>query len=229
MDQAIVGLLSASITFVGTHFALSHPLRAPLVNILRPAGFQIVYSLVALASFGWMVLEFRAAGPSGIALWSGAGDLPWALASLFTLVASVLLVGSFLGNPALPDPRAKALAAKESHGVFQVTRHPMMWSFTLWSASHVLISPTPRSLILCGAIAFLALVGSHLQDSKKAALMGGAWAGWQAKTSYWPRLGGLAKAGFVPWLAGFALWLAATWAHIPTLLLPAGPWRWLVG
>lgn len=228
MSPALIDLIAASVTFLGTHFALSHPLRAPLVKVLKPLGFQLLYSLVALASFGWMVLAFRAIGPGGQALWNGAGDLLWVIASLLTLVASILLVGSFIGNPALPDPRAKTLAAKGPNGVFNVSRHPMMWSFALWAVSHVLISPTPRSLVLCGAVAFLALVGSHLQDRKKAVLMGDAWAGWQAKTSYRPKLGGLAKAGIVPWLGGVVLWLAATWGHIPTLMMPAGPWRWLV-
>ncbi|HBM72144.1 MAG TPA: MFS transporter, partial [Erythrobacter sp.] len=29
MDHALVSLLAASLAFVGMHFALSHPLRAP--------------------------------------------------------------------------------------------------------------------------------------------------------------------------------------------------------
>lgn len=229
MSAALVDLVAASVTFLGTHFALSHPLRAPLVKVLKPLGFQAVYSLIALASFGWMVLAFRAIGPVGQPLWNGGDDLLWVVASLLTLIASVLLVGSFFGNPALTMPGAAEAAAKNPHGVFHVTRHPMMWGFALWAASHILISPTPRSLVLCGAVAFLALVGSHLQDRKKATLMGEAWSGWQAKTSYWPRLGGVAKAGPIPWLGGLTLWLAATWAHIPALMLPAGLWRWLVG
>ena len=34
MDEALTSLVAASITFVGTHFALSHPLRASLVKAL---------------------------------------------------------------------------------------------------------------------------------------------------------------------------------------------------
>lgn len=225
----LTSLIAASVSFVGLHFAMSHPLRAPLVKALKPIGFQAIYSLVALGTFGWMVVAFRAAGSAGTPLWNGTGDLAWAFASLLTLVAGVLFVGSFMGNPALPDPRAAALADKPVHGVFHVTRHPMMWGFALWALAHSLVSPTPRGLVLCGAIAFLALVGSHLQDRKKVALMGEHWGGWEAKTSYWPKPGGLAKAGAVPWIGGVALWLVATWAHIPALLMPAGPWRWLVG
>lgn len=227
MTDALAGLLAAAAAFVGTHFALSHPLRPPLVRLAGEKGFQALYSLVAFATFGWLVLAFRAA-PAGAPLWDGLAQAPWLAATVLMLIASVLLIGSFLGNPALPAPNAAVLAAKAPHGVFHVTRHPMMWSFALWSAAHILVSPTPRVLVLALAMALLALVGSHLQDRKKQALMGPAWSGWEAQTSYWPRIGNLGKAGPVPWLGGTALWLGATWAHGWLIAMPAGIWR-LVG
>lgn len=226
MTDALAGLVAAAAAFVGTHFALSHPLRAPLVRLAGEKGFQALYSLVAFATFGWLILAFRAA-PVGIPQWDGLAQGPWIAATALMLMASVLLIGSFLGNPALPAPNAVALAARAPHGVFHVTRHPMMWSFALWSAAHVLVSPTPRVIVLAVAVALLALVGSHLQDRKKQALMGPAWGGWAAQTSYWPRLAGLSQAGLVPWLGGTALWLGATWAHGWLIAMPAGIWRWL--
>lgn len=226
MDQALAPLIAAAIVFVGTHFALSHPLRRTVVKAVGDKGFQAIYSLVALASSAWMVLAFRAVGPA-LPLWNGGADAAWIGASIVMLLASVLLVGSFAGNPALPDPRAKELAARGPHGVFHVTRHPMMWSFALWSLAHVLVSPTPRVIVLAGAVGFLALVGAALQDGKKKVLMGGSWSRWERQTSYWPRLGGLAKAGAMPWLGGLALWLVASWAHGPLAGIPAGVWRWI--
>ena len=227
MDDALTPLIAASVTFVGTHFALSHPLRGSLVKALGPMGFMAVYSVVALASFGWMVLAFRAIGAGGSPLWDGSGAVMWALASLLTLVALTLFLGAFRGNPALPDPRAAALAEQPVHGVFHVTRHPMMWGFALWALAHILVSPTPRSLVMVGSILFLALVGAHLQDRKKAALMGASWASWESKTSYWPRWGQLGKAGAVLWLVSLALWLALSWAHVALAYVPAGIWRWV--
>ena len=227
MDEQLAGLIAAALAFVGSHFALSHPLRAPLVRRLGAGAFQGVYSLVAVATFVWMVLAFRAAPLASGPLWNGQNDLIWVVASLLTLIAAVLLAGSLIGNPALPIPNAKALAKHHPHGVFHVTRHPMMWSFALWSAAHGLVSPSPRVLVLSGAIALLALAGSLLQDRKKELLMGRDWQQWERRTSYWPQLGGLAKAGLVPWLGGLALWLVATWAHGGLIGLPAGIWRWL--
>lgn len=226
MDNALAPLFAAALAFVGTHFALSHPLRAQLVKLTGEKAFPAFYSLVALATFAWLVVEFRAAPPAA-PLWNGGSESAWVIASVLTLLASVLFTGSFQGNPAMPDPRAAALAAKGPHGVFYVTRHPMMWGFALWSAAHALVSPTPRVLVLAGSIAFLALVGSHMQDRKKQALMGEAWAGWEAQTSYWPRLGALGKAGARNWLIAAAIWLAATWAHVWLAYVPAGIWRWV--
>lgn len=227
MDQQLASLIAASIAFAGGHFALSHPLRGAVQRVTGEKGFQAVYSLVALAAFAWMVLAFRATDP-GVPLWNGTGDPAWALASLIMLVASVLLVGSFAGNPAMPTPNAAELAARPPRGVFQVTRHPMMWAMALWSLAHVMVSPVPRVIVLGMAIAVLALVGSHLQDRKKEVLMGAAWAGWEKRTSFWPRPAGLARAGTTAWIGGVVLWLAASWAHIPGNGIAAGIWRWLV-
>ena len=227
MDTPLVSLLAATIAFVGTHFALSHPLRAPLVAALGENIFRLVYSLVALATFVWAVMAFRAVGPGGPALWNGMNEWIWIVATVVMLVASVLLAGSFVRNPALPDPRAASHAAAGPHGVFHVTRHPMMWSFALWAAVHVLVSPTPRQWIMAGAVGLLALLGAHLQDRKKEALMGSAWEGWEAQTHYWPQFGALAKAGPAAWLGGIAIWLLATYGHIHANGMPAGIWRWV--
>lgn len=227
MDASLANLIAAATAFVGTHFALSHPLRGSVTRLVGDKGFQGVYSLVALATFGWMVMAFRAvplAPPLIEAL--TMSPVSWIAATVLMLIASVLLVGSFMGNPALPAPGAVQLAAKGPHGVFHSTRHPMMWAMALWSISHFLVSPTPRVLVLTLAIGFLALVGSHMQDRKKAVQLGTAWAEWEAKTNFAPRLGRLFWAGPVPWLGGIVVWIGASWAHIPLAAIPAGIWRW---
>ena len=225
MDPALTSLIAASLAFVGTHFALSHPLRAPLVRVLGATGFMLVYSLVAFACLGWMAWAFRAVTPQ---LLGGSGVAGWIVASLLTLLASVLLIGSFARNPALPAPGAERLAAtRVPTGVFAVTRHPMMWSFAFWALAHIALWWSWRTNVVALAVLALALLGAHLQDRKKSALMGDAWTAWEARTSYWPRLTALPRTGLVPWLLGAALWLAATYGHIHAAGVPAGLWRWL--
>ena len=222
----LVSLSAACIAFVGSHFAMSHPLRGIMVRALGERGFLGVYSLVSLAALGWIVLAFRAA-PTGTPLWPGFGDIAWALASLLTLVAMVLLTGSLVGNPALPETAPEKAAQAEARGVFAVTRHPMMWAFALWAVAHIAAAPTERTLVTASAIAVLALVGAHMQDRKKRALMGEAWAAWEGRTSYWPRFDRLFAAGAMPWIGGAVLWLGLSWLHQPLGGWAAGAWRWL--
>jgi uncharacterized membrane protein len=215
-------LTLALAAFVGTHFAMSHPLRDAMVRMFGAGGFMIAYSLVSFATLGWAAHAFGEA-PVGTFIWT-PGDGLYAVATLIMFVASVLLVGSVLGNPALPQPGAEALAQKPVHGVFAITRHPMMWSFALWSLSHVLVSPRPAVIILAGFIALLALGGAAGQDTKKARLMGDSWRGWVSRTSFVPVP---AWPGAVALIGGTVLWLAATWAH-PLLGAPtAGIWYWI--
>ncbi|MFC4293803.1 NnrU family protein [Novosphingobium tardum] len=227
MDPALVSLIAASLAFVGTHFAMSHPLRGPMVRALGEKGFAGVYSLVSLAAFAWMILAFRAMPRRGLPLWNGSGTAIWIVASLVSIVALALFIGSLRGNPALPGAVVHPEGAQaHAGGVFRVTRHPMMWGFALWALAHVLVAPTARTLVLAGAIAFLALVGAHLQDGKKEVLMGEGWRDWEAKTSYWPRLAALPGIGLGLWATTLVLWAAITWAHIPLAYVPAGLWRW---
>ena len=231
MEMLIVALA----VFVGTHFLMSHPLRAPLVRALGPNGFLGAYSLVAIPTFVWAIFAFQSA-PNGIPSWTAGGGV-WGLATVLMLVGSILFAGSLIGNPALPGPPevAKAAAAKPASGVFAITRHPMMWGFASWSLVHLLVSPQPKVIALTIAIGFLALAGSKGQDAKKAALMGDSWSGWSGRTSFVPFANQISgkSAWSTAWpgrtvvLAGIVLWLLATWLH-PMLGGPiAGIWRWM--
>lgn len=226
-------LITTCALFVGSHLVLSHPLRPGLAGRLGERGFMIVYSIVAIATFVMIVQAWRGMPPEP-PLWA-VDDPLWALASLLVLFASILFMGSLIGNPALPAPNAAAAAQAAPRGVFAITRHPMMWGFTLWALAHVLVMPTPGQVVLSATIAFLALVGSAGQDAKKARLMGDTWRHWAARTSFVPF--GRQVAGVTPWgdtiprghalFGGIVLWLAATWAHGALGFMVTGIWRWV--
>ena len=226
-------LITTCALFVGSHLLLSHPMRAGLAGRLGERGFMIVYSIVAIATFVLIVQAWRGMPPEP-PLWA-VDDPLWILASLLVLVASILFMGSLIGNPAMPAPNAAAAAQAAPRGVFAITRHPMMWGFTLWALAHALVMPTPGQIVLSATIAFLALVGSAGQDAKKARLMGDSWRHWAARTSFVPFARQV--AGTTPWgdalprghalFGGIVLWLAATWAHGALGFMVAGIWRWV--
>ncbi|MEM7701218.1 MAG: NnrU family protein [Pseudomonadota bacterium] len=217
-------LIVANAAFVGTHFAMSHPLRAPLVKALGALGFQIAYSIVSFATLGWVYFAFTAAPPADL---GGSGEIGWIIATILTLPAMVLFAGSMQGNPALGLPGAEDQARAEPKGVFTITRHPMMWGFGLWALSHLVLFWSTRTMITAFAMGFLALVGAKMQDRKKRTQMGEAWAEWESRTSYWPRLSGFAKAGVVPWALGLILFAGLSYLHMPIGGIPAGIWRWI--
>ena len=222
---------AAAVAFVGSHFVLSHPLRRPLVSAIGEKGFLGVYSLVAFATLGWLIAAYLKA-PLTAPLWS-AGDGVWAIATVVMLIASILLMGSLIRNPALPTGGRPTAFPQAALGVYAVTRHPMLWSFVLWGLCHIAVFPVAKSNIVAAAIVVLALVGAALQDRKKEQLQPELWPEWESKTSYLPfaaiaagraRLGGF---GLHALLGGFVVWLVATWAHMPLTGWAAGIWRWL--
>lgn len=221
----------AAAAFVGTHFVLSHPLRAPIVRVATERGFLLVYSLIAFATLGWMASAYRRA-PATAMLWP-VGNGIWAVVSAVMLVASVLLVGSLVGNPAMVDPDGRAKVPDTARGVFAITRHPMMWAFALWGLCHVAVYPVAANIVVAVAIIVLALVGAALQDAKKAGLQPDNWPAWEAKTSYVPFAAiASGRASFGGFRAhdlagGLVVWLAATWTHLPLAGVAAGIWRWV--
>ena len=213
----MLSLAVAAAAFVGSHFLLSHPLRPGLVARLGERRFQGLYSLIALITFGVMIWEYSRIGRQP-PLWT-LGEAGWIAATILMWFASILLAGSFVGNPALPGARR----VSGPSGVLAITRHAMMWSFTIWAVVHLALVATPKAMLLDGAILLLALGGSVGQDSKKRRLMGSRWHEWAAQTAFVPFGRGLKSPGTFALVGGTLLFLAATWLHP----LPVGIWRWI--
>jgi uncharacterized membrane protein len=214
-------LAVATLAFVGTHLLMSHPLRRPLTHRLGQRGFALLYSLIAIATLGWVILAYNWV-EDGTPAWVAPGWW-WPIAAGIMLVASILLVGSLIRNPAFPHPGARPAEIPPPRGVFAITRHPMNWSFMLWALVHLSLWGSARNLIVAAGILILAFVGSIGQDAKKRAWLGDVWRDWEARTSFVP-FGGL-LSGRVSWnvampswialVGGLVLWLLVTWYHAP--------------
>lgn len=214
-----LGLLTLmAANFVGSHFLLSHPFRAPLVRAMGEGLFRGLYVLVAFVTLGGTLWVYHGLGRQA-PLWT-ASDALWLVASLVMWLAAILLVGSFVRNPAFPGARGPA---GRPTGVFAITRHPMMWSFALWAIVHAAVVATPKALVLDSAILILALGGSALQDRKKAGQLGDRWHQWSAQTAFLPFARGIASPGAFAAVGGTILFFLATWLHP----IPAGFWRWI--
>jgi uncharacterized membrane protein len=210
-------LLFSMLAFIGTHFLLSHPLRAPLVRAVGERPFTVIYSLVAFVTFGAAIWFYRRIGREP-PLWSV--DKPiWIASTLLMWLGSVLYVGSFIGK----HPFSGANVPKGApHGIFTITRNPMLWGLAIWAIVHMAVVATPKALVLDGGLLFLAFVGGVIQDRKKQAQHGEAWRQWSAQTSFWPFGRGLKSPGALVLISGTIVFIVATWLHPGHA---AGPWR----
>lgn len=218
---ATVSLALATLAFVGTHLAMSHPLRTRLVQNLGDQWFAVLYSAVSFVTLGWMILSYRATENSYF-LWL-TPDWAKPVAAGATLLACILLAGSFFRNPAFPHPGAKPKIPNSASGIFAVTRHPMNMAFILWALAHIALLGALPNLIVAGGILLLAWLGSIGQDHKKLNVIGEPWRLWMERTSFVPF--GALLTGRAKWSAlgkawpavviGVLLWLAITWLHAP--------------
>jgi uncharacterized membrane protein len=228
--MALASLALAMLAFVGSHFALSHLYRRTLIGHFGEAGFTGAYSIVASVTLFWVLVSWRAADNS-LPVWIAPGWW-WPVASGLMLVASVLLAGSLVRNPAFPHPGARKQPVRSATGVFAITRHPMNMAFALWALVHLSLWWSTRNLIVAAGILILAIGGSIGQDRKKRAAQGRSWSEWEARTSFVPfaaLIGGRArwKDAAPGWIAvggGLVFWLLVTAFHA-TRVSPLG-WIW---
>jgi hypothetical protein len=160
-------LILGALAFVGTHFLLSHPLRAPLVGALGEKGFFGPLFAGIAGHDGLDDLGLSRGGAGRRAAVDGTGAVPWLVAS-GRRWASRCWPDRCTATPPCRWCPARRWRARAS-GVFAVTRHPMMWA---WAAGRWRGWRTARVAVLMGAMIVLALAGAALQDGKKAAALG---------------------------------------------------------
>ena len=181
--DSIAHLALATLGFLGTHYVSSTPLRATLVGAIGERGYLGVYSLVALASLGWMIWAYARAPLQP--LWQVPGLRLWPLVLMpfaLILAASALMTR----NPTAIGQAGAMKAGEPARGIIRVTRHPLMWGIMLWAAVHLLARGDLASLVFFGGFLALAGIGSVLIDAKKARALGEDWKRFAAVTSNVP-------------------------------------------
>jgi uncharacterized membrane protein len=214
-DHLVLAL--AALLWVGVHVGVAGTrLRGAIVARLGEGGFRAGFSLASVAAIVFLVGSYNASAT--VPLWHAPGWLRWLLA-LAMLPAFVLFAASLRGNPTgLGGAEALARAPR---GIQRVTRHPMLWSFALWAAVHMLGNGDTASLLFFGAFLVTALAGMPSIDAKLARRDPQGWAAFAARSSVLPGgaiLSGrnrlvLSEIGWGPPLLGLAAWAALLHLH----------------
>lgn len=225
--DGLTGLILATLAFVGGHFLLSSaPLRGPLAGALGELGFAAVYSILAIASFAWMLISYGAAPHRE--LWPSLPILRFIPLAVMPLAVLFVIGGYTQRNPtAVMQPMA-APGRDPAPGILTITRHPVMWGVALWALSHIPPNGDAASLVLFGGLAVLALGGTVAMDAKRRARDPASFARLEAVTSNVPfaamRAGRTRLGRIEPWrlilaaAAYFALLAAHPWiAGVPAM------------
>ena len=176
------------IAFAATHVGLSSlAVRERLVNGLGAAGFQGLYSLIALAIFVplvWTYFDHKHAGPL---LWSipVGTALRWAIyaamAVAFVLMVSGLVRPSLASMvPGSPDPR----------GAQRITRHPLFMGLGLFGLLHLIPNGNAADVAFFGGFPLFALIGCWHQDQRKLVAGPAEYPAYHAATPFLPFTGG---------------------------------------
>jgi uncharacterized membrane protein len=215
--EPITHLSVAAIAFLATHYIASTPLRGLLVASLGKA-YLAFYSLLAFVTLSWMIWAFYHA--PFINLWYAVALRPVPLVVMpFALVFVVCAI--FSPNPTAVGQERRLKSKSPAHGILRITRHPLMWGFALWAASHIVARGDAAALIFFGTFLVLALSGAWLIDRRKAATLGDDWRRFAAVTSNVPFVaiaGGrnqlkLREIGGWKVLLGLAAYVALLLAH----------------
>ncbi|MEN9808105.1 MAG: hypothetical protein RL756_2625 [Pseudomonadota bacterium] len=220
----MLAMTIAGLLFLLTHLGVSStPLRAVLVRRLGEGGYLGAYSLVAAVTLGLMIWMY-ANLPRLPYLWLPSPTL-YLVPKVIMGLAFVLIGGSFLARNPSAVGMAGTLDAPDAptrlaYGVNRITRHPLQWGIALWAGSHLVANGDAVSVVFFAAFLLLALLGSALIDSKKAARLGAPWQAFAAVTSNVPfaaivrgrnRL--VLRELVGPLVAGALLYAAAFYGH----------------
>lgn len=178
-------IVAAAIAFIGAHLTLSSGVVRPkLVGALGLLRFHLLYSAIVSAALAWLILAWMSAPV--VMLWPQTWWSRW-VPLLGMPVAYVLLVESLLTpNPTAAGQEGALASANPVRAVVKITRHPMLWSFTLWGLVHLPPNGDVAAVVLFGSVAGLGLLGMVHIDHRRAAAHSELWAAFSAQTSRFP-------------------------------------------
>ena len=183
--------------------------------------FQGIYSLVALITFGAMIYFYRAIGREP-QLWN-AGDAVWIAGTVLMWLGSILFVGSFVRNPALPGARLDR--GGSPHG--RVRDHPPSDDVGL---RHLGDRPSdrrrrrPRRWCSTARSSSSRWSARSARTARKPKLMGERWHEWTAQTAFVPFTRGRRQSRHG---RAHRRDLAVLRCDLGSIRLPAGFWRWI--
>jgi uncharacterized membrane protein len=213
-------LVITSLVWIGIHLGIAGTrVRDAVVARIGDGPFRGLFSLVSIIAIVWLVSAWAAA--DNTTLWIAPAWLRWVLVAVM-LPAFVLFVASLSQrNPTMVS--GDGAIAQPPRGMLRVTRHPMLWSFALWAAVHIIGSGDTAAVVFFAAFLITALAGMPSVDAKLERRDPAGWQALSALTSVMPFVAiAQGRNRFVPREIGWLTILigVVAWA----VLLSLHPW-----
>lgn len=206
MIGTIDALFTAALLFVGIHVLSSTPLRALCVRGIGEARFLAAFSVVSVASMGWLIVAYGAAPFEPV--WTPPAWTRWIPIAVMPVALFFVVAGVSTRNPVAINQGAALEGPRPATGIVTVTRHPLFWGIGLWALAHMAARGDRASLYFFGCFAVLALAGMPLVDKKKEEKHGAAWGPFAMTTSALPFAAALQGRTRVDW-RGIGWWRPA--------------------
>ncbi|MFO0742336.1 MAG: NnrU family protein [Labilithrix sp.] len=180
----IAPLIGCCAAFVLLHFLLSSiPVRRQVQAAMGAKGFGAVYSILAFASFGGMIVYARTAPL--IELWTPPHWTRWVPVLVMPLALLGMVTGFSTPSPTAVGQEGRLKEARPI-GITAVTRHPGLWGFALWALSHLATNGELHVELVAASIFVLAIGGMLHIDARRKAAAGADWDAYAAQTSVVP-------------------------------------------
>jgi uncharacterized membrane protein len=189
-------------------------LRDRLIGRFGRAPYIAGYSVLSMALLIWLITAAWRA--PYVPMWQ-----PSATTAIVPLIAMLPVCLLFAGAVFRPNPLSVSFVGgdtdPENPGVLALTRHPMLWGFFLWSASHAVANGDLVGTIMFGGFAAFSLAGMRILQKRARQRMSPE--GWGRATaiasgSLPSRLKRAASPRMaLEALAGTALYGLLLWAH----------------
>ena len=185
---AVAGIVALWLAFAVSHMALSSlKLRPRLVELLGTRGFQVAYSVIALAIFVPLMALYFDNPHAGPHLWY-LGYQPAVRGVMYAVMAVALAL--VVGGATSPSPASLIPGKAEVRGLFRITRHPLLMGLAVFGAGHLLTANVNLAeLAFFGGFVLFPLVGCWHQDQRKLATLGDEFRTFYEQTPFLPFTG----------------------------------------
>lgn len=155
----------ALLVFIGSHSIIARSgLRGLIINKWSKKAYLSFYSFLSLILLAWLIIAAQNA--PRVQLWPWIADLYW-IPNIFMPFACILLISGFIvPNPLSIMAKNKGFDPQKPGFIVALTRHPVLWGFFLWSASHVVPNGEYPLIVMFVIFAGFSLVGLKIVDKK---------------------------------------------------------------